>query len=103
MKIFYLPGDKGKEKVDDTRVKSVLIKPLIVSSKEFNTILPLNKDFLEKLTKKLGTLKTNNSIEVINEDSDNYEELITQFNEDKIEMTKPMVSQPLPTGRYYYP
>lgn len=72
--------------MDDTRVKSVLIKPPIVSSKRFNTSLQ---------TEKLGTLKITNSIAVINEDSDNYEELINQFNEDKIKMAKPMVSRPL--------
>lgn len=75
--------------MDDTRVKSVLIKPPIVSSKRFNTSLQT------KLTEKLGTLKITDSIAVINEDSDTYEELINQFNEDKIKMAKPMVSRPL--------
>lgn len=72
-----LPRDKSKEKVfvADENVKSVLIKPPIMSLKGFNTSIPLNEDFLECLTKKLGTLKITNSIKVISEESKDLEGL----------------------------
>lgn len=66
-------------------------------SKGFNTSTPSNEDFLEKLTKQLGSLKISKSIKVINEESD-LDNIINQFQEDRIEMVKPMVNQPLPTG-----
>lgn len=46
-----------------------------MSLKGFNTSIPLNEDFLECLTKKLGTLKITNSIKVISEESKDLEGL----------------------------
>lgn len=69
-------------------IKPVLIKPLIMSSKGFNTSTTLNEHFLEKLTKKLGSIKISKSIKVINEES-NIEEIIKKFQEDRIEMARP--------------
>lgn len=42
-------------------------------SKGFNTSLPLNENFLEKLTKKLSTLKIIESVKVVNEESEEEE------------------------------
>lgn len=42
------------------------------------------------------------SIKIINEES-NIENIINQFQEDRIEMVKPSSHQPLPTRRHYYP
>lgn len=66
----FLPRNKGKQKttINDEKIKPVLIKPLIMSTKGFNISISLNDEFLEKLTKKLGTLKLSDSIKVINEE-----------------------------------
>lgn len=69
-------------------IKPVLIKPLIMSSKGFNTSTTLNEHFLEKLTKKLGSIKISKSIKVINEES-NIEEIKKKFQKDRIEMARP--------------
>lgn len=95
----WFPCEKGKKKINNNNLKLVLIKPPILSNK-FNIRTPLNEEFIEKLTKKFGTLKINDSIKVISE-SDNIESLISQFSE-KIEMVKPSVQTPLPTSRNYY-
>lgn len=96
----FLHRDTGKEKVDD--IKPILTKPPITLSKGFNNITPLNEDFLEKLINQLDSLKIFESIKVINEESD-IEELTNQFQDDKLEVAKPPVNQPLPTRRHYYP
>lgn len=49
-----------------------------MSSKGFNTSTTLNEHFLEKLTKKLGSIKISKSIKVINEES-NIEEIKKNF------------------------
>lgn len=59
-----------------------------MSSKGFNTSTTLNEHFLEKFTKKLGSIKISKSIKVINEES-NIEEIIKKFQEDRIEMARP--------------
>lgn len=38
---------------------------------------------------------------MINDDL--IDEVLNQFQDDKISMAKPMFQEPLPTGRYYYP
>lgn len=38
---------------------------------------------------------------MINDDL--IDEVLNQFQDDKVSMAKPMFQQPLPTGRYYYP
>lgn len=75
----------------------------MLSSKRFNTSPLLDDDFLEKLSRKLSSLKITDSIKVITEELDNITKVINQFIDDKIEMVKPMVTQPLPIGIYYYP
>lgn len=93
----FLLSEKGKEKVaEDYRLKVVLIKPLILFSKKFNTNPPLNEDFLEKLSKKLSSLKNTKSLKVITEDSEESDNLINQFSYEKIVMAKPLTSQPFP-------
>lgn len=72
----FLPTERGKCKIND--VKLVLIKSVITLSKVFNTTTPLNEDFLEKLTKNLGSLKIYDSIEAIDEESD-VNEIIINF------------------------
>lgn len=46
--------------------------------------LPLNEDFIEKLSSQLGSLKTIESIKVINEDT-HINELKNQFQDDRVE------------------
>lgn len=77
--------------VNGEKIKPVLIKLLIISNKGFNNNIPLNDNFFKKLTKKLGSLKINESIKVINEDSYLIKELINQFNTNKIDMAKPLI------------
>lgn len=69
--------------------------------KGFHTSTLLNEDFLEKLTKRQGSLKISESIKLVNEELD-LDNIINQFQDDRIEMVKPTVNQPLPRGRYYY-
>lgn len=77
----------------------------MLSSKKFNTYPFLNDDFLENLSKKLSSLKITELVKVITKNWDESENLINQFSDDKIEMTRPMTSWPflLPRGRFYYP
>lgn len=57
----YWEIKEKKINVNGEKIKPVVIKPLIISNKGFNTSMPLSDDFLEKLTKRIGSLKINES------------------------------------------
>lgn len=65
----WCPKEKGKGKVESEKLKPVLIKPPIISSKGFNTNTLLNDNFIDKLTQKLGSLNLKDSLRVIGDDN----------------------------------